>query len=207
MFKRIFIASCLLIFLISSLLFLCVTVSSGGITDKLKSVIARKNVAVGNGATCGGDAYCDPEGETNDSGDDECDSSACSVTNCWDCINDAVRTPSVPSDGLEIIHYGVASCTSVTHFLIEEATGPITTVRVHVYGRADSGGDDVCVDITDDGSNWEGMQCLSIGTVNTWDYHDFAVSWSGTTDFRVATCEGNNNSVSYVDAVYVELNP
>lgn len=41
MFKRIFLALCLLA--------LCVGVSSGGITDKLKSVIARKNVAAGGG--------------------------------------------------------------------------------------------------------------------------------------------------------------
>ena len=39
MFKKLFLILCLLA--------LCITVSSGGITDKLKSVIARKNVAGG----------------------------------------------------------------------------------------------------------------------------------------------------------------
>ena len=70
MFKRIFLALCLLV--------LCISVSSGGITDKLKSVIARKNVA--GGTT---DSTADPNcmgawftnGGLSANGDDEIDRS------------------------------------------------------------------------------------------------------------------------------------
>ncbi len=44
MFKRIIFVFCILT--------LCITVSSAGITDKLKSVIARQNVVVGGGPAC-----------------------------------------------------------------------------------------------------------------------------------------------------------
>lgn len=47
--KRIFLALCLLV--------LCITVSSGGITDKLKSVIARKNVAGNGNGDCPAGTY------------------------------------------------------------------------------------------------------------------------------------------------------
>ncbi|MCK5612722.1 LamG domain-containing protein [Candidatus Pacearchaeota archaeon] len=70
MFKKILLVLCLLV--------LCVTVSSGGITDKLKSVIARKNVA--GGTT---DSTADPNcmgawftnGGLSANGDDEIDRS------------------------------------------------------------------------------------------------------------------------------------
>ena len=201
MFKKLFLLLCLLA--------LCITVSSAGITDKLKSVIARKNVAAGNGAASG---YYDPTGtavhETTVAG---------AILDCtWGDeginihlkIDNGVRTPTDPNntDGADCLITNSVSppgTNDIFHWTTDSVSGTITTVRLYAFCETGSG--NWKLDISDDGSSWEGAQIYACEDPATWIYHDWSVSWANTVIYVSHT--GDLDSWAYIEAAYIEVNP
>jgi hypothetical protein len=92
---------------------------------------------------------------------------------------------------------------------LDEITGSVTTLRIWIYGHDYNEEDTLQIDVSADGSTWEGYTTIVFphGT-DSWVSVDFTVSWSGTTDFRLRM---NKSATSYentyIYALYAEANP
>ncbi len=155
--------------------------------------------------------YVDPDGDgatiewncTDGSGSD----GDCS-TGHYTTIDEGTRDPNTPNtDG----YISVANNGSSDYLTMGTLTNPdsVSQIDVYVYGKIEDTAEDVNVDISKDGSNWEGAQSLSLGTTNAWKSSSFTgLSWSKTDldGLQVKlTKTGGGSYTAYIYSMYAKI--
>lgn len=149
--------------------------------------------------------YVDPSGDESLGSWDDQDSNG---VNIYQAIDDATHGGSPGTDDY-ILNYGVTSTVYEGTFEAGSNSGSVSTFRFHINSKCDEG-DDLDIDVSDDGVTWEGYQTVSIAASGTpqWRYTDFTVSWTfpDTIYYRIRSAS-SPSGWDYVYEVYGETNP
>lgn len=120
-------------------------------------------------------------------------------------LDEIVVSPTV-GDGLQIHTWGT---TTPYEMSVEDITGTVTTLRVYIYAATYSINQSITVDVSQNGSTWEGgavTTLLQNDESFSWVSVDFTVTWTDTSDFR-ARISSPAGATLLVDTVYAEANP